>query len=80
MLHLLGITRLSTGQQFLKLDASILLYKTVIMAQLISLLEFLFLGRHPTCPVITLTLDHLLLQILIFPQCHYCMEQLAQLC
>ena len=64
MLHLLGITRLSTRYQCLKL---VLLYKAVN-----GLTYFppgiLFLGRHPTCPVVTLTLillDHFLVQIML---------------
>jgi len=46
MLHLLGITRLPTGRQFLKLDL-VLLYKTVNGLTYFYLPEFLFLGRHP---------------------------------
>jgi len=80
MLHLLGITRISTYQQFLKL---VLLYRAVNGPTYFP--PGIFVPRSsPTRPVVTLTLillDSLLVQIMltVYPQCHYALEQLAQL-
>ena len=65
MPHLLGITRLSTRRQSLKL---VLSYKAVNGQTCFPPGNFLFLGRHPTCPVVTLTLillDQLLVKIML---------------
>ena len=64
MLHLLGITRLSTHRQFLKL---VLLYEAV--NGLTYFPPRIFAPRSsPTCPVVASTpilLDHLLIQIML---------------
>ena len=61
MLHLLGITRLSTHWQFLKL---VLLYRAV--NGLTYFPPGIFVPRSsPTCPVVTWTLIYLLIQIML---------------
>ena len=73
MLCLLGITRLSTHRQFLKL---VLLYKAVNGLNYVPP-GILFLGRHPTCPVVTLTLiliDYLLIQIMLIAHLYVIMH------